>query len=139
MVEFALIAPLLFTLLFGVVEFGWAFYQELNVRHGAREGIRLAAVDANPANGQATPAANIAKEVCTRMDAEVGGGVRVIITVDAAANIGDEVTVTVTKPVHQLTGLFSTFLDGVVLDSTVSTRLEQDPSFASIAAPGFAC
>ena len=43
-VEFALVATLLFTLLFGIIEFGTA-YSRYQVFHGAaREGARLAAV-----------------------------------------------------------------------------------------------
>src|SRR5687767_8678973 len=62
LVEFGLIALLLFTLLFGVIEFGWAFYQHLDVRHGAREGARLAAV-----NYQGSRPALLA-ETCNRME-----------------------------------------------------------------------
>jgi len=130
LVEFALAAPLLFLLLFGTIEFGWAFYQELNVRHGAREAIRLAAVDASPANGESTQVRNIAREVCNRMDAEPGGGI--LVTIDAGAAIGDEVTVTVRKPLRQLTGMFSVGLDGIVLRSSVGSRLEQDPSYDDV-------
>ncbi len=46
LVEFALVAPLLFMLLFGMIEFGWAFAQNLDVKHMAREVGRLATVDA---------------------------------------------------------------------------------------------
>src|SRR3546814_1386321 len=51
LVEFALIATPLFMILFGTIEFGWAFFQLNDIRHGAREGIRLVAVasDVNPA------------------------------------------------------------------------------------------
>ena len=45
LVEFAIISPVLALLLFGVIEFGWAFSQNLDVRHGAREAARLAAVE----------------------------------------------------------------------------------------------
>lgn len=130
LVEFAFAAPLLFTLLFGTIEFGWAFYQHLNVRHGAREAIRLAAVDASPANGEGSQVANLAREVCKRMDAESTGGI--LVTIDAGANIGDSVTVTVEKPLRQLTGMFGPFLDGIELQSTVGSRLEQDPSYADV-------
>ena len=45
LVEFALTAPFLILLLLGIIEFGWAFNQNLDVRHGARETARL--VDVN--------------------------------------------------------------------------------------------
>jgi Flp pilus assembly protein TadG len=44
LVEFALVAPFLILLLFGIIEFAWVFAQDLTVKHGAREGARLAAV-----------------------------------------------------------------------------------------------
>jgi Flp pilus assembly protein TadG len=43
-VEFALIAGVLFMLLFGMFEFGLAFWQVQNLRASAREGARVAAV-----------------------------------------------------------------------------------------------
>ncbi|MDF1542911.1 MAG: TadE/TadG family type IV pilus assembly protein [Anaerosomatales bacterium] len=42
--EFALIAPVLLALLFGMIEFGFVFHAQLSVTHAAREGARLAAV-----------------------------------------------------------------------------------------------
>lgn len=45
-VEFAIIAPLLFMLLFGIIGFGIAFLQVQSIRAGLREGGRIAAVGA---------------------------------------------------------------------------------------------
>jgi Flp pilus assembly protein TadG len=39
-VEFALIAPLLFVLLFGIVEFGFLLYNQVMITNAAREGAR---------------------------------------------------------------------------------------------------
>jgi Flp pilus assembly protein TadG len=39
-VEFALILPLLMTLLFGIVEFGWAVFSYNTIANAAREGAR---------------------------------------------------------------------------------------------------
>ena len=43
--EFAIVVPIFFLLIFGIMEFGWAFFQKLDVRSGANEGARLAAVN----------------------------------------------------------------------------------------------
>jgi Flp pilus assembly protein TadG len=43
-VEFALIAPVLVLLLVGIVQFGYTFFQYLEVSHAAREGARWAAL-----------------------------------------------------------------------------------------------
>ena len=42
--EFAIIAPVLLLLLFGMIEFGFIFQAQLALTHGAREGARLASV-----------------------------------------------------------------------------------------------
>ena len=43
-VEFALISGVLFTLMFGIMQYGLYFLQATAVEHGLREGARLAAV-----------------------------------------------------------------------------------------------
>jgi len=45
-VEFALIVSVLVMLLFGMLQFGLAFFQLQNLRAAAREGARIAAVEA---------------------------------------------------------------------------------------------
>lgn len=42
--EFALIAPVLLSLLLGIIEFGFMFQAQLALTHAAREGARMAAV-----------------------------------------------------------------------------------------------
>lgn len=44
LLEFAIVAPLLFALVFGVVDFGRFFFLYNNLSNAAREGARLAAV-----------------------------------------------------------------------------------------------
>lgn len=43
-VEFALVLPLLLALLFGIIEFGFVFKDQLSLQQAAREGARVAAV-----------------------------------------------------------------------------------------------
>jgi len=43
-VEFALIMPLFFLLLFGIVDFGWYFFNQHTIQYATREGARLALV-----------------------------------------------------------------------------------------------
>ncbi len=45
MVEFALVAPLLFLMLFGVIEGGWLLFHNHQVSNAAREGARFAVVN----------------------------------------------------------------------------------------------
>lgn len=148
LIEFAIIMPVLFLILFGIIEFGSAYFQNLDVRHGAREGVRLLAVNASPSNSESTQAEKIAREACNRMDVDPGSAVTITIDVngslvpdptgDATINdIGDEVTITVSKPLDQLTGFLDIFLRNIVLSSTVKTRLEQPASYGDLAS--FSC
>ena len=43
-VEFALVLPVLILILFGIIEFGVAFAQQLSLNSGARQGARLGVV-----------------------------------------------------------------------------------------------
>ena len=42
MVEFALVLPLLLTLLCGIIDFGWLYYNQITLNNAAREGARYA-------------------------------------------------------------------------------------------------
>lgn len=134
LVEFAIILPFLLLLLLGTIEFAWIFSQNLDVRHGAREGARLIAVNypdgPNPTSfampGDQTDF--IVAEVCSRMDVSSGG----LVTLLSAGGVLDPATATVTAPINTLTG----FLDwaipaGASLSSTVEIRVEQPAGWAS--------
>jgi Flp pilus assembly protein TadG len=132
LVEFAIVMPLFFLLVFGIMEFGYAYFQQLDLRHGAREGARLAAVNYKTT---ATPSASdqtteIVNELCDRMDS--GTSISVRIVQDGSAATGQEFTTTLTKPLQQLTGFLGFALDGKTISSTVDSRLEQNASWASM-------
>lgn len=132
LVEFAFIAPILFLLIFGIIEFGWAFYQRLDVRHGAREASRLAAVNYQP-TGVAAGAAQrdaIIIETCERMDDNSDATITLSRT--GGDLVGATVTVNVNRQVDTLTGVLDFALpDPYELDSTVKSRMEQDATWAS--------
>lgn len=116
--------PVLALILFGTIEFGWAYAQQLDVRHGAREGARLAAVSYLPSAG-ADQVESIGAEVCARMDR--ADGATVTMRLDGANEPGEgTVVVTVEAPLEQITGFFGLALDGTSLESTVSMRLERE-------------
>ena len=137
-VEFAVIAPVLFALLFGIIDFGWAFSQNLDVKHAAREGARLAVVN----SGQgADPAARLDSLIAqmrarsTELDddetevyvALADGPVDTDSTPDG---IGDSVIVCMRYPLRSITGATTTFLDGH-LTTKVVMRMEKIPNFAT--------
>src|SRR5690606_23570198 len=83
-VEFAFLVPLLILLLCGIIEVGWLFTQNLDVRHGAAEAARLAAVDGE------------IDTVCERLDVAASGA-RVTFERDSN-DVGSEVRATVESP-----------------------------------------
>lgn len=128
LVEFALVAPLLLLLLLGMVEFGWLFSQNLDVRHGAREGARLAAVNfpegPEPNSGTRSNANRdaLVAEVCARMQTATNAA----LTISSPGNVGDSATVTVATPGETLTGFVDFLLPSPLnLTSTVEIRMEQ--------------
>lgn len=134
LVEFALIVTPLLLILFGTIEFGWAFFQLNDVRHGAREGLRLSVVasDVTPATaGWTTAGQRLAQATCERMDRRQGVEIGITIAdLDSPTNgfdVGDDLTITAEKPLDQLTMMFDPVLKSVVLEEVVTSRLEQDP------------
>jgi Flp pilus assembly protein TadG len=128
LVEFGLVAPVLFMILFGIIEFGWAFVQFLDVRHGAREGARLAAVNYQLEGATGTAQADqIIDETCARMDSAQGATVTVTLPGDAGT--GSLATIQVAVELNTLTGFLDGFLGTVTLDSDVDIRLEQDATW----------
>lgn len=135
LVEFAIILPVFFLLVFGIIEFGYVFFQQLDLRHGAREGARLAAINykTTAAPSPADQATQIIDELCDRMDS--GTNISVQLSQQGTAAIGQEFTVTVTKPLKQITGFLGFALDGKTITSSVDSRLEQTASWAATASP----
>ena len=128
LVEMALITPLLLLLLFGIIEFSWLFSQNLDVRHGAREGARLAAVNypvgpvASPPVRSTVQTAALVAEICGRMDVSSGG----LVSLASAGGVGDPATVTVAAPGNTLTGFLDWLMpSNLELSSTVEIRMEQ--------------
>ncbi|MGI9666775.1 MAG: TadE/TadG family type IV pilus assembly protein [Acidimicrobiia bacterium] len=133
LVEMALILPLFVLLVFGMMEAGWAFAQANDIRHGAREGARLAAVD----HGDLT---TIGREVCDRMDITPAANTTVTLTAvmavdsngdpialgspgaEGARNAQARIQVSTTSP--GLTGVISGFTN-LSLNSDIDFRLEQ--------------
>ncbi len=127
LVEFAILAPFLILLLFGIIEFAWVFATNLDVKHGAREGARITAVN-TPDTGNV----DLAAEICSRMNM-VGSDTATTITwaSDGTPAVGEGVTVTVSTPLSTLTGIMDWAFGSVpTLDSTVEMRIEQPPDWS---------
>jgi Flp pilus assembly protein TadG len=109
-VEFALILPLLLTLVLGTIDWGWYFFVDQLVTDCAREGARAGTlVPPRPTStiAQATGAAQTASlSFLRRVNLTPQGVDAEYTTVDGV----DAVQVTVTYPVRSLTGLLSSLM-----------------------------
>jgi Flp pilus assembly protein TadG len=126
-VEFALVAPLLFLLVFGIIDFGFGFGASINISNAAREGARLAVVDADPVRVEAAvrraaasldQAALSVKVECTTSTAQpCPGGL-------AGGKAGDEVTVKVTYKYNVMTPVAAIIGNGLTLNASSAMRIE---------------
>ena len=135
LIEFAILLPLLVLIIFAIVEFGFAFGQHLDVRSGARETSRLVAVNYGQDDGLSGSVQTdaIVQQACETMDADPGVTVEIVYgsfnAPDPSSNhVGDYAEARVTKPLSTMTGFLDFALDGVVLNSSVTTRLERGDS-----------
>jgi Flp pilus assembly protein TadG len=111
LVEFAVVLPLFVVLVFGIMESGWLFAQQVELRNATREGARLAVVDYGDAP-------TIITETCNRADLS-GPGTTFSITINA-----DSVTVDAVKPYKSLTGFVPAF-SALTIRSFTEMRTER--------------
>lgn len=94
MVEFALVAPLLFLILFGIIQFGIAFMNSVALTDAVRAGARKAAVSRSAADPTLTTK-NAVLGAATDLDTSQLSS-RITVTSDWVS--GDTVTVDATYP-----------------------------------------
>ncbi len=116
LVEFALVAPLLFLILFGIIQFGIAFMHSVTLTDAVRAGARKAAVSRSAADPtQATK--NALLGAATDLDPS-----KVSTTVTSTWQSGSTVTVAATYP-YQINLLGIVVASGD-LHSTTTERVE---------------
>lgn len=134
--EFAIILPLLLTVLFGIIEFGSVYSQMLDVRHGAREGARIVAVNDFPPGEDATTTtaaeqtAYLVETICSRMDFAGDAGVSIELGDPLLSSAGAVAIVAVEADLNTITGWFDPILGGRHIESAVEVRLEQEAQWA---------
>lgn len=89
-VEFAVILPLLLTILFGIIEYGYVFMVRQTVQHAAREGCRLAILQTSVA-----PYSNVTARIDEIMATTNAATVTKTMTHATAGNPVETVTVSV--------------------------------------------
>jgi Flp pilus assembly protein TadG len=113
-VELALVLPLVVGLLLAIIQAGVLARDQILVTHAAREAVRAAAVDDDPAAArraaeQAGPLAADRLDTDVVERGEVGGRVRVVVRYRAPTRIP----------------LVGAVVDDVVLDATATMRVER--------------
>ncbi|SFR69124.1 Flp pilus assembly protein TadG [Agromyces sp. CF514] len=117
-VEFALVVIPLMALLFGIIDFGWIFNQQVSLSNAARESARYYAVHEHDGGTVAQAVAwgkDAAPTVAAASWTAAGAGLTLVQGCNSAkpnysAGVGKAVTVTATIPMPSLTGLFTAAL-----------------------------
>ena len=133
LVEFGLIMPVFFLLVFGMIEFGMALNNQTSMRHGVREAVRRAVVaevgsdSSCPIYGGGSPGADTVKLICLTKE-EIGLSkdetrVRVEFP-NSTYTPGDPIVICAERPMESVTGMFSGLLDGKVIQTEVEMRVE---------------
>ena len=143
LVEFALIAPLLFLLLFGIIDFGRALDYYNQVTQLAGQGARAAAVNRNPDGTPITSVSSLQNQLVQQYTAQpqLRNGEVVCIT-QLPTNVGDPVTVKVSYQFQflPLIGAAAGALGGLTLSSTQTERAEIVPaSYGQVNQSGNSC
>ena len=137
LVEFALVLPVLMTLIFGVVEFGLVYNDYIALRQGARDAARQAVV-AEFGSVTCTPigystAGGTKNLMCLAKDRSQQDDVRVKLIVPSPYVVGSTLTVCTQRGLTSQTGLFAGILNNIEIKTEVKMRVEQVGSLVSAA------
>ncbi len=119
-VEFAIVAPLFFLLLFGIIEFGRMVMVQQIITNASREGARMAVLD-----GATTARVETAVDDYLSNSSIQGATVTVTPNPPTLAEYGEPVTVAVSIPFTQVSWLPSPmFLGATTLSASTVMRRE---------------
>ena len=119
-VEFAVVAPLFFLLIFGMIEFGRMVMVQQVITNGSREGARVAVLDG-------TNTADVVDTVDNYLEGASVRGAEITVTPDPpnTAGYGEPVTVAVSIAFDQVSWLPSPmFLGGSTMSASTVMRRE---------------
>ena len=117
-IEFALVLPVLVTLLVGLLEFGLFFHSHINVTFASKEAARIAALDANATNQTIAAAAQATMPSAANLT--------VTVTPVAPRVTGLPVTVSVSRPHTFLTPLISMLMPANPYTISASTTARSE-------------
>jgi len=124
LVEFAIVLPLLLTVLFGIIEFGQLFKVRLSAQQAAREACRIAVLQSTqkPYNNASGPVMQKVQQIMTAAGVSSYSAGMVQITEDSTADPSVTITVTVPYEDVKLTG----FLHVISSDITGSCSMRKE-------------
>lgn len=118
-VEFALVVPILLTLLCGIIDFGWIYSNQYKVENASYAGARYASLYVSDYNSS-----NM-NELIDKIDNRVkenlwnnGEGANVTVNITS-----DKIDVTVVYPVKNLTYVAQTFLENIIRQNQLVLHL----------------
>jgi Flp pilus assembly protein TadG len=134
-VEFALVSLILVTVLFGIIQFGYLFWQWLEMTHAAREGARWAALrndtgSVDTVNSVKYKVKEAAPGLSPRLsDGDISVTIPGTTDVDTDGHTGKPVTVTVSYGIQLFVPLSLFDLDDeragtLMLESSATQRIE---------------
>jgi Flp pilus assembly protein TadG len=117
-VEFALVMPVLFLLLFGIIDYGLLFFDSIGLRQGAREGARQAVVQKyNGACTTGTPGDKIACTTKKATDLTIGSATVRVVAPDGWVQ-GKQLIVCTQSKEQSLTGYVPFPSTGIIKTKT---------------------
>lgn len=113
-VEFALVMPVLFLLIFGIIDYGMLFFDSIGLRQGAREGARQAVVQKYSSGcTSGTPAAKIVCTTKASTELTIGSPVVKVVAPDGWVQ-GKQLIVCVQSKESSLTGYVPFPASGII-------------------------
>lgn len=139
-VELALVLPLVVALLFGMIDFGVVLNDYQSLRAGTRDGARNAVVadfDAVPScsgAGSSSQSLICSVKALTSLDSP---DTRVRVLVPGTGEVGAPLVVCAAEPMQSTSGVFASVMNGSVLKSKVTMRIEveADPILVTASDP----
>ncbi|MDM5314862.1 pilus assembly protein [Fictibacillus sp. b24] len=109
LVEFALVVPVLFFLLLGIVDFGRIFHAYLTLDHAGREAARSASI------GNSNPVSVAVSK---------GSGINLSSSQVSFSKANGEAKITIVYPIGFLTPVISNVIGPITLTNTTVMRIE---------------
>lgn len=103
-VEFALLAPVLILMLFGIVEFGRAYNAQVSLTNAAREGVRVVAITQSQ-----SAARTAAKNAAVTLNPALQDSNITFSPTAAGCAVGTQKTVTIKYTLNTITGFVGPF------------------------------